>query len=177
MLNICKGITKKNESCRKKTSGEFCHIHLSQKIIEKTTHEVKSINKVVVKKNRIISDLNNLIDNLEDKIDNVKYKKTELEYTIEELNEEIENKNKIINRQNKIVEKYEIIVKFEKLKTTIKNVYNFDNDFYIEDIKNNKKYHKKLEKILNNSIDEIIKNYYELREKRNKFAHSIFLYN
>lgn len=164
---MCIAITKKNQKCQLAPKKEYCHIHnslfRSLKFSERTT--------TITAPN-------------DDKTAIMKVKKTD-EQQIKNLKEDITNKNKALQRKNEKLKKandiitileekarnYEQIVEFENFKNKIKTIYGWSSPFYIEDIREDKKYHSYLIEQFNMSIEEIIKNYYIKRRIRNSLCH------
>jgi chromosome segregation ATPase len=83
--------------------------------------------------------------------------------------QELISKNKELQ---KIADKYSIIEEFEYMKAEIKKIFSWkQQEFYIEVIREERKYHSILEKTFNMSINDIINEYWRLRRLRVSYAH------
>ena len=159
------------------------------KINKKVDNQKKELNNYSEcsrKKNEKINKIKERIKELEQ--NNKKYKR-ENEILEEKVNQSLNiinikqkdkqkliDKNRFLRDENQnlkqIADKYSIIVEFEKMKSQIKQIYNWtDQNFYIEVIRKERKYHSILENTFNMTIEDIIDEYWRLRRLRISYAH------
>lgn len=122
-------------------------------------------NEKLKAKNQRINEMVNEIANLKRIIANHEHKHSLLSDEVQDLqtrNTELEE----------IAKKYLVIEEFEKMKTEIKKVYNWEHhSFQIGKLKSETQHHYILEKTFGMSIDNIIDQYWKLRQERTKYAH------
>jgi len=175
---MCLGLTKLGKKCLKSKDKKYCHLHVNQggnpsivrdeKLIEKLKNQKIELdnsansNAKLKKNNKILREENIQLKENDDLLKKI-------------INVQINEKNKLIasnKKLNEIAQKYKIIEKFERMKSEIKKIFNWENQqFYIEVIRRETKYHHILEKTFNMSINDIIDYYYDLRSQRNNISH------
>lgn len=160
----------------------------NEKLQEKIINQKNTLNNFIEnnrKKNEKIKNYKNEIKKLNKKhteIQNINEKlKQEKNHSLSIIKAKQEDKKKLISKNQKlkeenkelqlIADKYYTIEKFEKMKSEIKKVFNWDKEFYIDVVRKQKKYHYVLENMFNMSIDDIISEYWRLRHLRNLYSH------
>ncbi len=130
---------------------------IEEDIIKKYKEELTRLYKSAGEKNKWIKNMKEQYSILQAEKDNI--------------HKELEETKCILNDIEINSKKYDAIMDFERMKSQIKQIFSWKSQFYIENIRDEKKYHSILENIFNMDIKTIVDTYYEKKRKRNLYCH------